>query len=130
MLGIERLSSILIRAPDDDGCVRALSVDLRAPVKGGVRLAGDEVHLEWGTRDAVESLDALRAWLSDDERRRSERFRREQDAQRFVFRRAFLRAALAARLGCLPGELAFVPGEFGFSWNQFTTEGFGENRLD
>ncbi len=71
------------------------------------------MHLWWRRRDAVESLDALRGWLSEDERRRSERFRRERDAHAFAFRRAFLRATLAAHVGCRPEELVFTLGEFG-----------------
>jgi 4'-phosphopantetheinyl transferase len=71
------------------------------------------VHLWWRRWDALESLDALRAWLSEDERRRSERFRRERDACAFASRRVFLRRILALRAGCRPEELVFTIGEFG-----------------
>lgn len=107
------MASTVSRAPDDDGCVRELPVDVREAWVQRVRLQGNEVHLWWGRTDAVESLDALEGWLSEDELRRSERFRRERDARAFVFRRAFLRAILATQLGCRPGELVFAPGPFG-----------------
>lgn len=70
------------------------------------------MHLWWGKRGG-ESLDSLSGWLSDEERRRSERFRRERDALAFAFRRAFLRSILAERCGCRPEELVFTIGEFG-----------------
>jgi 4'-phosphopantetheinyl transferase len=51
----------------------------------------------------------LRAWLSDAERRRAERFRFERDRRRFIVGRARLRELLAARLGVPPEavELAY-----------------------
>jgi 4'-phosphopantetheinyl transferase len=76
-------------------------------------LRRDGVHLWWGQAGDVESLDASRAWLSDEERRRSERFHRERDARAFVFRRAFLRATLARYVGGRPEALAFATGPFG-----------------
>ncbi|NOT31741.1 MAG: 4'-phosphopantetheinyl transferase superfamily protein [Planctomycetes bacterium] len=88
-------------------------VDACEHVASRLRLVGDEVHLWWGRRDAVESLDTLRGSLSEDERRRSERFRRERDAHAFAFRRAFLRATLAGHLGCRPRDIGFTLGEFG-----------------
>ena len=81
----------------------------------GARLAlrRDEVHLWWGRDGEVESLDASPGWLSDDERRRGERFHRESDARAFRFRRAFLRGLLARYAGCRPEELVFEAGVFG-----------------
>lgn len=107
------MASTVSRATDDDGCVRELSVDVRESWAERVRLGAGEVHLWWGRTDAVETLDALGGWLSEDEVRRSERFRRERDARAFVFRRAFLRAILAAQLGCRPRELVFAQGASG-----------------
>ncbi len=100
-------------AADDDGPVSELPADVREQAASRSSRVGDEVHLWWRRRDAVESLDALRGWLSEDERRRSERFRRERDAHAFAFRRAFLRATLAAHVGYRPEELVFTLGEFG-----------------
>ena len=55
----------------------------------------------------------MQGWLSDEERERGERFRRERDARAFLFRRAFLRAVLAPYVGRRPEELRFAAGEFG-----------------
>jgi hypothetical protein len=63
--------------------------------------------------DAVENLDGVRGWLSDEERGRAERFRREADARAFVFRRTFLRAVLTRYAGIARAELRFERGEFG-----------------
>lgn len=71
------------------------------------------MHLWWGNGEAVETLDSPAGWLSETELRRSERFRRERDARAFRFRRAFLRARLAAALDCAPAELVFVEGAHG-----------------
>jgi len=70
------------------------------------------VHLWWRR---VEEGDAAagRGWLSDEERRRCERFRREQDARAFTARRAFARSVLASYLGRQPGELEFVTNAHG-----------------
>jgi 4'-phosphopantetheinyl transferase len=97
--------------------VSARSVEVRDPAEKRVRMEGNDVHLWWREWDAdapmEASTDALRGWLSDDERRRSERFRRERDARAFVFRRGFLRSVLAGEIGCAPAELRFRTGEFG-----------------
>jgi len=107
------VGSTASRVPDDDGPVQERSTSASGPRTSRVRLGRDEVHLEWGRTDARGSLDSLSSWLSDDERRRSERFRSERDARAFVVRRAFLRATLARFSGRAPGELAFVLGPFG-----------------
>jgi 4'-phosphopantetheinyl transferase len=96
-------------------------VDLRLPSReppqepqaGSASLPAGEVHLWWGRVDADEGLDTVLAVLSDEERRRSERFRREGDARAFLFRRAFLRRVLAFHTGAEPAELRFARGEFG-----------------
>jgi 4'-phosphopantetheinyl transferase len=77
------------------------------------QLRGDEVHLWWERLDTATFTDTLRAWLSDDERRRSERFRGPHDARAFVLRRAFLRSVLARYAGCAPDELVYVQGAHG-----------------
>lgn len=110
--GLGTLSSTGPRAEDDDGWVSDLRADACAPGLERVRLDGDDVHLWWGRR-AGESLEALSGWLSDEERRRCERFRLERDALGFAFRRAFLRSILAARAGCGREELVFTFGPFG-----------------
>jgi 4'-phosphopantetheinyl transferase len=88
-------------------------VDVRDPSTVRVRLESDEVHLWWGRMDAGEDLEAVLGWLSDEERRRAERFRRARDARGFLFRRAFLRVVLARYAAVGPGELSFVRGGFG-----------------
>lgn len=85
----------------------------RDPKTSRVRLEGDEVHLWWGRMDAQEDLDGVRGWLSDEERGRAERFRREGDARAFVFRRTFLRSVLARCTGIAPQDLRFELREFG-----------------
>lgn len=76
-----------------------------------MRLEAGEVHLWWGQVGVVG--DPVRAWLSDEERGRAERFRRERDAGAFLFRRAFLRAVLARYVAAAPAALRFTHGEFG-----------------
>jgi 4'-phosphopantetheinyl transferase len=88
-------------------------VNVRDPKPSRVRLERDEVHLWWGRGDAVEDVDGLRGWLSDEERGRAERFRHAADARAFVFRRAFLRSVLTRYAGLAPAELRFGRGEFG-----------------
>jgi len=88
-------------------------VDVRVAKPSRLRLDGGEVHLWWGRGDAAQDLDALLAWLSDEERRRAERFRRARDARAFLFRRAFRRSVLARYAGVGPGELAFETGAHG-----------------
>jgi 4'-phosphopantetheinyl transferase len=88
-------------------------VDVRAAKTSRVRLDGGEVHLWWGRRDAAQELGSLPGWLSDDERRRGERFRRAEDARAFLFRRVFRRAVLARYVGVAPAELVFEAGAHG-----------------
>lgn len=94
-----------------------LPVDLRTPFTeppaSRASLGTGEVHLWWGRIDPVESLDSVRGWLSDEERCRGERFRREEDAHAYLFRRAFLRRVLAFHTGAEPGALCFTCGAFG-----------------
>lgn len=85
----------------------------RAHEETGLRLESHEVHLWWRRVDRGHFLDDTRGWLSDDERRRSERFRREEDGLAFVARRLFLRGTLARYVGRPPGELEFVEGPHG-----------------
>jgi len=83
------------------------------PFHDRVRLERDEVHLWWRRIGMGEGSAAARAWLSDDERRRCERFHREQDARAFAARRVFLRSVLASYLGRRPGELVFESNAWG-----------------
>ena len=89
------------------------TASVHGPVGSQGALQPDEVHLWWGRVGQVETLDAAWGWLSDEERRRGERFRHARDAHAFLFRRAFLRAVLARHVGCGPEELVFVGGPFG-----------------
>ena len=88
-------------------------MNVRDPLTSRVRLERDEVHLWWRRVKEEDPSESSRAWLSDEERRRSERFRREQDARAFLARRCFLRSVLASYLGCSPQELLFKEGPFG-----------------
>lgn len=88
-------------------------MNVRDPKTSRVRLDGGEVHLWWGRRDAAWNLDAVRGWLSDEERRRGERFRRARDAHAFLFRRAFRRSVLASYVGVAPWEICFETSECG-----------------
>jgi len=85
----------------------------RAQEETGLRLESHEVHLWWRRVDRGHFLDDTRGWLSDEEHRRSERFRHEEDGLAFVQRRLFLRGTLAHYVGRPPGELEFVSGEHG-----------------
>jgi 4'-phosphopantetheinyl transferase len=60
-----------------------------------------------------EELCALRAWLSDAERRRAARFRFERDRRRFIVARARLREELAARLDVKPRAIELAHGRNG-----------------
>jgi 4'-phosphopantetheinyl transferase len=52
-------------------------------------------------------FDRLWLFLSEDERSRADRFKREYLRRNFVAARGNLRALLAQRLGCLPNEIQF-----------------------
>lgn len=60
-----------------------------------------------------EEVRSLRAWLSDAERRRAERFRFERDRRRFIVARARLRELLGARLGVRPEAVELEYGKNG-----------------
>jgi 4'-phosphopantetheinyl transferase len=60
-----------------------------------------------------EEVRCLRAWLSDAERRRAERFRFERDRRRFIVARARLRELLAVRLDATPEAVEFASGKNG-----------------
>jgi len=81
------------------------------------------VHLWWRRAGEGDSQGTERASLSDEERRRGERFRREADARAFVARRAFLRSILGAYLDRAPAELEFAAG----SWGKPRLAGAGED---
>jgi len=83
------------------------------PSTSRLRLEAGEVHLWWGRVGRVGTLDGSRRWLSDEERARSERFRREKDAHAFLQRRLFLRSVLSAYAGRSAAELIFESGAFG-----------------
>jgi 4'-phosphopantetheinyl transferase len=85
----------------------------RARTPERIRIERGEVHLWWGRMGAAEDRDAVCGWLSDEERRRGERFQRERDAREFRFRRAFRRVVLAPYLGASPDAVRFTAGRFG-----------------
>ena len=58
-------------------------------------------------------FDRLWLFLSDDERSRADRFKREYLRRNFVAARGNLRALLAQRLGCLAQEIQFSYGDRG-----------------
>jgi len=58
-------------------------------------------------------LEALRSWLSSDERRRAARFRFSRDRDRFVAARGQLREILARYLGTAPDAVTFAYGPQG-----------------
>ena len=78
-----------------------------------VRLERDEVHLWWRRMGETELPPSSRTWLSDDERRRLERFQRANDARTYLEKRVFQRSILAAYLGCEPAALEIEPGDDG-----------------
>ncbi|HYF66402.1 MAG TPA: hypothetical protein VD886_26475 [Herpetosiphonaceae bacterium] len=77
-------------------------------------LAGGVIEV-WsvGLERPAAAVAALHATLPADERARAERFRFERDRRRFSVAHAALRAILAARLGCAPGAVALLAGEYG-----------------
>jgi 4'-phosphopantetheinyl transferase len=58
-------------------------------------------------------LETLAGFLSDNERRRAERYLSRLDRNRFVAARGWLRRLLASQLGCLPGEVPIVTDDGG-----------------
>jgi 4'-phosphopantetheinyl transferase len=72
------------------------------------------VHIESGELDLpAEALEEARSVLSGDERRRADRFLREDDRARFTAARALLRRTLGQALGERPERLAFAYGARG-----------------
>lgn len=73
-----------------------------------------DVHVRWLELDLpAERVAALRATLSDDERRRADRFLIPGVGARFTAGRGQLRAVLARYLGARPEELRFAYGPQG-----------------
>jgi len=112
-MGRAARTSTARRIADDDGCESDLTVSDPRPLTSRLRLEAGEVHLWWGRVGTVGILDGSRRWLSDEERARGERFRRERDAHAFLQRRLFLRSVLSAYAGSSPDELVFVIGALG-----------------
>lgn len=79
-----------------------------------LRLDVDEVHV-WraSLEQDPEEVEALRASLSADERRRADRFHFERDRRHFTVGRGVLRDVLSRYLGGPPAALGFSLGEFG-----------------
>ncbi len=77
-------------------------------------LPPDEVHVWTASRDAAdEAVGAMRALLTDDERRRADRFAFPHDRRRFAVGRGLLRAILGRYLAREPGSLRFVANAHG-----------------
>jgi 4'-phosphopantetheinyl transferase len=80
-----------------------------------LRLSASEADVFVLNPEAPDAFDFGRAWsmLSDEERARTSRFRRETDGRTFVAAHALLRATLARYTGCEPLALKFSEGSFG-----------------
>jgi 4'-phosphopantetheinyl transferase len=63
--------------------------------------------------DTGGECERVELWLSDDERRRAERFRFDRDRARFVVRRGVLRGLLGRYIGTHPSQIAFKYAERG-----------------
>ncbi len=85
-----------------------------SPSENSLHLGPDEVHVwhvllrEWSRR-----IERFTRTLSDEERRRAERFRFERDRSRFVLARGILRTLLAEYSQCPPEALVFRYGAHG-----------------
>jgi 4'-phosphopantetheinyl transferase len=66
-------------------------------------------RLDWAAAD----IRRVESWLSADERQRAHRFRFDRDRNRFIVRRAVLRALLGEHLGIAASSVAFVYGAHG-----------------
>ncbi len=79
-----------------------------------VPLLPDEVHVWTASRDASdEAVGAMRALLTDDERRRADRFAFPHDRRRFAIGRGLLRTILGRYLDRAPESLRFVANGHG-----------------
>jgi 4'-phosphopantetheinyl transferase len=77
-------------------------------------LPPDEVHVWTASRDAPDdAVEAFRALLNDDERRRADRFAFAHDRRRFAVSRGLLRTILGTYLDRPPGSLRFVANGHG-----------------
>ncbi len=77
-------------------------------------LPPDEVHVWTASRDAPDdAVEAFRALLNDDERRRADRFAFPHDRRRFAVSRGLLRTILGRYLGRPPESLRFVANAHG-----------------
>lgn len=86
----------------------------RHPLPERIRLDEDEVHLWYASLDlGASKAQRLTEILSEDERKRGERFYFQRDRERFVAARGQLRSLLAGYLGLKPGELRFRYGPYG-----------------
>jgi 4'-phosphopantetheinyl transferase len=77
-------------------------------------LPPDEVHVWTASRDASDdAVEAFRAILNDDERRRADRFAFPHDRRRFAVSRGLLRTILGRYLEIPPQSLRFVSNAHG-----------------
>jgi 4'-phosphopantetheinyl transferase len=84
------------------------------PPPANANLLQHDVHIWCAWLDqAIANVEWLAQTLSTDERMRAERFRFEQDRQRFIIGRGLLRTVLGYYLGVEPGQLHFCYGRYG-----------------
>ncbi len=93
---------------------RAEAEQARLARSGRLVLPEGEVHVWYAsTAGAAQHQDDYAALLSDDERRRAERFYFEADRARFIVVRGMLRRLLGRYLGLDPAQVEFSYGEYG-----------------
>jgi len=80
-----------------------------------IPLPPDEVHVWTASREAPDDdvVEGFRALLTDDERRRADRFAQAVDRRQFAVGRALLRTILGRYLGRLPEGLRFTANAHG-----------------
>jgi len=94
--------------------VETTADDVWYPPPGELTLASDEVHLWRGSLNwPARYIRDFQDLLSPDELSRAERFRFQQDRQRFLVTRGLLRIILSRYLGSEPGQLCFAYNSYG-----------------
>ena len=79
-----------------------------------ISLPPDEVHVWTASREAPDdAVEGFRALLTDDERRRADRFHSAVDRRQFAVGRGLLRTILGGYLGLEPSGLRFVANAHG-----------------
>ncbi|MFQ5610895.1 MAG: 4'-phosphopantetheinyl transferase family protein [Anaerolineae bacterium] len=95
-------------------CVANMVLPAQVKMNEPLRLGSNEVHVWWADLDAnVSRYAGLRHILAADERARADRYRFQQDRQRYTVGRGLLRTILGGYLGMEPGYLRFRYSPFG-----------------